>query len=153
MPIRSKAITVQPELTARFWAKVRKTKTCWLWTGGTSDGYGMFWYQGSTIAAHRLAYAALVGRIPPDTELDHSCDRRACVRPDHLHVAAHRGNVLRGRNFTAVNARKFCCPKGHPYTVKKTKKRTQRFCRICATAVAAKKRRAQRFAKWNARWT
>lgn len=94
----------------------------------------------------------MVGRIPPDKEIDHICGNRACVRPEHLRPVTHHDNILAGRNFTAVNARKFCCPQGHPYTVKKTKKRTQRFCRICATAVAAKRRRAQRFAKWNARW-
>lgn len=151
-PIRSTTLDWQPVLVAAFWQKVKKTRTCWLWTGGRSKGYGLTTWQGRTISAHRLAYAALVGRIPPGKELDHICRNRACVRPDHLRIATHYDNVMAGANFTATNARKFCCPKGHPYAVVKGKKRTQRKCLTCKLEAMAAKRRQARMAKWEQRW-
>lgn len=49
----------------RFWAKVHKTETCWLWTAKTSaDGYGHFLVGGSMRGAHRVAYELIVGPIP-----------------------------------------------------------------------------------------
>ena len=150
-------IDCQPELPARFWGKVRKTRTCWEWTGGKSSGYGLFWWKGSTVAAHRLAYAALVGKIADDKELDHKCRNRACVNPQHLAVVTHRENVLAGANFTAANARLVCCPKGHPYeVVTRPKGGTQRRCRVCrnerALARYHERMREARRAKWAARW-
>ena len=152
MPVRSVPLDAPPELTARFWGKVKKTRTCWIWTAARIDGYGTFWWQGHHIVAHRLAYAALVGRIPPGKELDHLCRNRACVRPDHLRIASHYDNVMAGVNFTAANARKFRCPKGHAYTVVKNGKRTQRKCQTCKDAALAAKRRLARMAKWAKRW-
>jgi len=59
---------------------------------------------------------------------------------------------MAGANFSAANARKFRCPKGHPYTVVKTKKRTQRKCLTCKLEAMAAKRRLARMAKWQKRW-
>ena len=62
----------------RFWSKVNKTETCWLWTGAlTGRGYGHFWLNGHMVQAHRFAY----GDISPDLQLDHLCRVRTCVRP------------------------------------------------------------------------
>src|SRR5713101_5307016 len=49
---------------SRFWRQVQKTDSCWLWTGGRTNGYGRFWLTGKTVMAHRLAYEWLVGPIP-----------------------------------------------------------------------------------------
>lgn len=152
MPVRSVSLDAAPELPARFWAKVKKSRACWLWTGGISKGYGLTTWQGRTISAHRLAYAALVGRIPPGKELDHICRNRACVRPEHLRIASHYDNVMAGANFTAANARKFRCPKGHAYTIVKNGNRTQRKCQTCKDEALAAKRRLARMAKWAKRW-
>jgi hypothetical protein len=141
-----------PALPPRFWAKVRKTSGCWEWTGGLSDGYGLFWWKGSTVAAHRLLLTSIGGPIRDGLEVDHMCSNRACVRPDHLRLVDHRTNVLAGRNFSAVNAAKVCCPKGHPYDVVPSGKRTQRRCRQCYRDKANAKNRAKRQAKWAARW-
>lgn len=70
----------------KFWSKVNKTETCWLWTGPKQrEGYGTIWRGGRMPRkAHRVAYELLVGPIPPGAMLDHLCHVPACVRPDHL---------------------------------------------------------------------
>jgi len=64
----------------RFWAKVQKTSTCWLWTASISDGYGQFWFDGRMIYAHRWAYEAVYGPIPAGLTIDHLCRIRHCAR-------------------------------------------------------------------------
>lgn len=88
----------------RFWSKVDKTDSCWLWTGMTTgDGYGLFWVGGppgqtrrgpTRKYAHRVAYEIVVGPIPDEfPHLDHrrTCPKR-CVRPDHLRPTTQKQN-------------------------------------------------------------
>lgn len=61
---------------------------CWLWTAGTSDGYGMIWIDGQMVLAHRYAYAKANYLTLEDIEGDwicHHCDEPSCVRPGHLY--------------------------------------------------------------------
>jgi hypothetical protein len=72
-------------LAERFWEKVEKTETCWLWTGGLlKTGYGSIRDNGKALRAHRVAYELLVGQIPDGMLLRHSCDNPKCVNPAHL---------------------------------------------------------------------
>lgn len=123
-------------LVDRIWSKVEKSDGCWLWTGMTrADGYGLIWGDGRPrplLRAHRVVYELLVGPIPADTELDHLCRVKRCVRPDHLEAVDHRLNVMRGVGPTAVNAAKETCDAGHPLTV--VASRGDRGCRICINA-------------------
>lgn len=90
----------------RFWAFVEKTETCWLWTGGTNEGYGVLWLNGKNVKAHRFAYELLVGPIPDGLVLDHvvarGCQWRHCVNPAHLEPVTERVNILRGSSPLAV---------------------------------------------------
>lgn len=83
----------------RFWAKVEKTNGCWLWTGGTARGYGQFRLGGGrgskNVRAHRYAYELLVGPIPAGLEIDHTCENKLCVRPDHLEPVTKKVNLER----------------------------------------------------------
>ena len=93
-------ITFRPEfemtLEERFWFKVNKTDTCWLWTGALrGDGYGKFHVKRKWVYAHRFAYELLVGPIPDGLELDHLCRIRNCVRPSHLEPVTHQENMQR----------------------------------------------------------
>ncbi len=82
----------------RFWAKVEKTPTCWLWRGAIKDnidghgGYGAFWYNHKRGRAHVFAYENLVGPTNGKWVLHH-CDIRHCVNPDHLFLGDHQANV------------------------------------------------------------
>lgn len=81
----------------RFWAKVDKSGTCWLWTASTfGNGYGQFnsrGRSGSPEPAHRVAYRLTKGEIPEGMHLDHICHTILCVRPDHLRPVTRKQNL------------------------------------------------------------
>lgn len=116
----------------RFWAKVTKTKKCWL-VKASSGGYGKFNVGAKTYLAHRFAYQLLKGDIPKGLTLDHLCRIRNCVNPEHLEPVTQQTNTLRGVGITARNAKKTTCHRGHPfdglYVVKLT--RLGRSCSKC----------------------
>ena len=78
---------------ARFWAKVMKMDTCWLWTGGSNaGGYGHFSVNRKSMMAHRISFELHHGRWPTGFVLHH-CDTPACVNPDHLYEGTSQDNV------------------------------------------------------------
>lgn len=90
--------------TPRFWSKVNKTDTCWLWTAYVNvDGYGQFAIKGKVVGAHRVAYKQLVGDIPDGLVLDHECHVRNCVNPEHLRPANHLRNATNRKGARADN--------------------------------------------------
>lgn len=151
-----------PTVLARFWAKVDKTPTngCWLWTAGIDrSGYGKFVNERKQLAAHRFAFQALVGPIPPGLEIDHlchghddacvggtSCLHRRCVNPAHLEAVTRQTNMLRGRTQPAANAAKSHCPQGHEYVPATTYTDPQgrRHCRPCHSAAVLRSRSRKR---------
>ena len=136
------------KLSERFWAKVHKTSTCWLWTGSRiSSGYGNFRGEnGCNVLVHRFAYETLIGPIPDGLMLDHLCRNPACVNPAHLEPVPARENSLRGVGFAAENARKTHCVNGHPYDLLNTRIRPQgwRDCRVCHRLKERERYRRQR---------
>ena len=122
-------------LEERFWAKVIKTDSCWLWQGYCNKvtGYGQIEINGSPKLVHILSYELTRGTIPEGMELDHLCRNRICVNPAHLEPVPHRENVLRGINACARNSRVTHCPKGHPYDLLNTYRRPDggRDCKMC----------------------
>ena len=124
----------------RFWPKVRKTDTCWLWEGAISpDGYGSF-YGGNrrNCKPHRFAYEEMVGPIPEGLVLDHLCRVRHCVNPAHLEPVTERENALRG---VSPNVKAFLsgvCRRGHELTADNSivKPNGARQCRTCVKARA-----------------
>jgi hypothetical protein len=69
----------------KFWSNVTKTDTCWLWNAAVgTQGYGVITRQYKKYTAHRIAYSYTYGDIPEKKEIDHLCENKICVRPDHL---------------------------------------------------------------------
>ena len=111
----------------RFWSKVAKTETCWIWMGCIEkSGYGRFrerledgTYRSEY--AHIYAYKESNRTIEDGKVLDHiECENRACIRPDHLEPKTIGENVLRGKSIPAQNARKNKCVLGHEFSKENT---------------------------------
>jgi hypothetical protein len=133
-----------------YWAYTKPEGECRIWQRHKNlDGYGRMWHHGRFHRAHRLFYETLVGSIPWDTQLHHTCGHRACVNPAHLEAVTpheHMDKTAKHCKFATH------CPKGHSYSeentrtvwlTKKNGKRYQsRICRECGrTAARAYKRK------------
>lgn len=111
----------------------RSSEECWLWPVPASAGYGMAFYNGGTVYAHRAVYDYLVGPIPAGLTLDHLCRVRNCVNPAHLEPCTLRENILRSDGRGAMNARKETCHCGRPFDVsRKIGNREERACSKCS---------------------
>lgn len=67
---------------------------CWLWSDSASPGgYGQLTYQGRLQRAHRLAYQAFIGELPPGKMVCHRCDTRVCCNPNHFFLGSSQDNI------------------------------------------------------------
>jgi hypothetical protein len=88
---------------------------CWLWTGCLyGDGYGHFDTRRSPLLreqqAHRFAYRFFKGPVPKGLQVQHSCDMRCCVNPDHLKLGTPKQNTA-----DAIQRKRFATGVRHPH--------------------------------------
>jgi len=130
-------------VSERFWTKVVKTESCWLWTASQGRrGYGYIKGDaGKNVLAHRLSYEWAFGPIADGLEVDHLCRVTSCVNPEHLEAVPPPENARRRKGV------KTHCPQGHAYTAENslTDSRGYRLCRVCRNKVntAGKRRRRE----------
>ena len=81
-------------MESKFLRKVKKTETCWEWTGRLDIGnYGRFSVGGKWNKAHRVAFQLWKGVIPDGHVIRHICNNTKCVNPDHLVTGTQKDNV------------------------------------------------------------
>lgn len=71
---------------------------CWTWTGSIAGGTGygqIAGPDGRTRPAHRAMYEHHRGPIAPGLVIDHLCENRSCVNPDHLQPVTYSENNRR----------------------------------------------------------
>jgi len=67
---------------------------CVHWTGNHSDkGYAKLDWKGRSRRAHRLAWEAANGPIPPGLCVLHRCDNPGCVNIEHLWLGTQLENI------------------------------------------------------------
>ena len=96
----------------RFWSKVNKNDSCWLWVPPKTDrGYGQFQIKQNgkftSARAHRVSWVIRNGAIQNGLLVCHKCDVPACVNPDHLFIGTaldnNRDMIAKGRKVTTIS--------------------------------------------------
>jgi hypothetical protein len=87
-------MSMRPVTRENFWARVRKTDSCWLWSGSlNTHGYGQVRLNGKQEVVSRVSWRWAYGAIPDGLNVLHHCDTPACVRPDHLFLGSTADNA------------------------------------------------------------
>lgn len=116
-----------PDPALRFNERIIKDESgCWLWQGKLNvNGYAVFKINARAVHVHRWAYETYKEPIPKGMIVDHRCEHRSCVNPDHLEAVTTKVNNARARTR--------CFQAGHPLiegNIYFTSRGT-RICRLC----------------------
>lgn len=96
---------MQPDQVSKFLSKVKRVRIvtevdwdlgdCWVWQRSvTAKGYGRFCVgSGKTVLAHRVSYEHYVGPLRDGFVIDHKCNNKGCVNPEHLKQISNIENL------------------------------------------------------------
>jgi hypothetical protein len=113
-PKTDQPIRITHKVEKRFWEKVEKTESCWIWKSPANcSGYGVIKIDGINRTAHRVSYAIKHGKIPENLFILHKCHNRKCVNPDHLYSGTQMDNVK--DEIDRKNTRHYTCETASKY--------------------------------------
>jgi hypothetical protein len=115
---------------------------CWNWKGSRSSyqGYGVIYYEGKRIPAHRFAYILFVGFITSSSIIHHTCENKGCVNPAHLCAITHAQH----KSLHAPSKRRpETCVNGHRWDEVEYYINSQGYkvCKICQRASVNKSKK------------
>lgn len=89
---------------------VRTESDCIEWTGSKNQlGYGMVYFEApwgrTCTTAHRKYWELTKGEIPAGMQVNHRCDNRACINPNHMFLGTQTDNI---RDMMAKRRDNFC---------------------------------------------
>ena len=70
---------------------------CWEWLRACGGSRGNTYARWNGQFAHRWFYEVMVGPIPEGLCIDHVCENKRCVNPEHLEPVTNRENLRRWR--------------------------------------------------------
>jgi hypothetical protein len=79
---------------------------CWNWQKFKKNGYGVSSLNGKVEQAHRASWTTFVGEIPDGMQINHKCNNRACINPDHLYIGTQKQNMDDMKNANRANPAK-----------------------------------------------
>jgi len=109
--ILDKYVQVRGDNIGRFFSHIDMIDECWVWGGARKGkGYGSIHDKSkSGVQAHRFAYKLFIGPIPKKLQIDHLCENKLCVNPDHLEPVTNKENqyrAFRNRGHWPIEGRK-----------------------------------------------
>ena len=80
----------------KFWSKVNKTDSCWVWIGAIGkSGYGNFVVKEMTFSAHVFSWLLAYNEVPTKMVLHKlGCNNKKCVNPNHLYLGSRSQNAI-----------------------------------------------------------
>src|SRR5258706_315091 len=118
----------QKEAEKRFWPRIKKTDSCWLWMGTRNPkGYGQISINDKRQVTSRVMWVLTNGQIPNNLSVLHKCDNPPCCNPSHLFLGNHRDNTMDSIRKGRFHYKPFPkrprptnCPNGHFYNLENT---------------------------------
>jgi hypothetical protein len=124
----------------KIWSNVQASSAegCWTWNGSRNNaGYGQVTINYRNKRAHRFFYEMLIGNIPENKVIDHTCRNKSCVNPAHMEIVTVGENSRRGQSRLMEAHRNNTCANGHKWNRLNLRVRPQKdgtakiCCRIC----------------------
>ena len=115
----------------------------------THAGYSRVSVKNSTFMFHRITYHIFNGRINKGMQIDHICQKRFCINPDHLRQVTPLQNAHSSNTSAHLFSVRTHCKNGHEYKDGSfyTYYKNARICKICLRIGSLKSWRKKRDAK------